>query len=126
LRILVVDDNHQFCDNLKDLLELQGHQVAATYSGAEAVEEVKKAPPNVVLLDAVMPGMDGLATLEAIMNMGAPVPVIMMTGFSGEELLGHALQAGAVALIQKPPDYDELFSLIERSVAGRRGPRAGR
>src|ERR1035437_7009332 len=112
--VLIVDDNRQFCENLKDLLELQGYAATTVYSGLGAVEFVKKTPPDVVLLDVVMPDMDGVATFRRIKQIMPSLPVVLLTGFSDEQRAGEAVQEGVFCLIQKPPDYDKLFDVIQQ------------
>ena len=112
--VLVVDDNRQFCENMKDLLELQGYAAVTAYSGPGAVEFVRRTPPDVVLLDIAMPEMDGVTTFRQIRQITPSVPVVLLTGFSEEQRAGEAIQEGAFCLLQKPPDYHKLFDVIQQ------------
>ena len=80
--ILVVDDDEKigklFCDVLKD----EGHQVEVVTSGDQAVEALKRKTFNLVFLDMIMPGMNGLETLKVLKESNQSVPVVMMTGYS--------------------------------------------
>ncbi|MBI2829728.1 MAG: response regulator [Chloroflexi bacterium] len=112
MRVLVVDDNEEFCENIKDLLEMQGYTVVTAYDGASALDIIKRTLPDVVVLDMLMPGIDGMETFRHIKKMAVPLKVIMLSGFSDEGLKGQALQEGALYVLQKPPDYNKLFELI--------------
>jgi len=60
LKILIVDDNRDFCDSLKDVLEIEGYDVLTAYDGLSALETVKSEPVKFIFMDLVMPVMDGL------------------------------------------------------------------
>ena len=80
-RILLVDDEERFRTNLQKMLGVQGLTVGAASSGAEALEELKRSPYDVIVLDIRMPGMDGLATLKEIKKSINPeAEVIILSG----------------------------------------------
>ena len=116
LKIMIVDDNKEFCESISDVLEMQGHTAVSSLDGEKAIALVKDDPPDVVLLDMVMPGLDGLETLRRIKVLAPGLPVIMISGFSSEENHGAAVQEGLCAFLRKPIDFDELFTLIEAGV----------
>ena len=83
-KILVVDDNQDLCENLKDVFDSEGHDTTCVYDGYEAVRSVQRTTPEIVLLDMFMPGLDGLATFRQIARLAPTARVIMMTGHIDE------------------------------------------
>jgi two-component system response regulator HydG len=115
LKILVVDDNEEFCQNLKDILELHEYEVVTAYDGFKGLELVKQNGFDLVLMDVKMPVMDGVETYKKIKEVSASVPVVMMTAYTVEDLIKEALQKGAYGSLRKPLDFDELFDLITQA-----------
>lgn len=121
IALLLVDDEAEFRDATARILERRGFRVTHAESGAQCLERLQAAVPDVVLLDLKMPGMDGIATLQAIRKDHADLPVIILTGHGGfsEALSGIRLEI--VDFLQKPVDLDDLARRIRRLLAG--GPR---
>jgi len=115
LKILVVDDNEEFCRNVTDILELKGYEVVSAHDGLKALELVKQNGFDMVLMDVKMPVMDGVETYRKVKEIAPNTPVIMVTAFAVEELLREALQQGAYGSLKKPIDFDQLLELIERA-----------
>lgn len=116
-KILVVDDNEEFCRNMIDILELRGYEVVTAADGFEALELVKQDSLDLVLMDVRMPVMDGVETFKKIKEIAPDTPVIMVTAFAVEELIREALREGAFGALRKPLDFDKLFTLIEKAVS---------
>lgn len=116
LKILVVDDDKDFCRNAGDILELKGYEVTAAYEGFKALELVKQNGFGLVLMDVRMPGMDGVETFKKIKEIAPDTPVIMVTAYAVEELMREALQEGAFGFLRKPLDFDKLFQLIKNAI----------
>ena len=119
LRVLIVDDNEDFCRSLADILVLRDHEVSCAYSGFHAVEEVQQNSFDLVVTDIKMPEMNGVETFKKIRGIRPEIPVLMMTGFSVDDLIGEALREGVLGVLRKPVDHDEMFRLIEEATAGR-------
>jgi len=117
LRILVVDDNEEFCQNVVDILELKGYEAVAAYDGFTAMELVERDGFDLVLMDIKMPVMDGVAAFRKIKEISPGIQVIMVTAYSVENLIRDALREGAFGVLSKPLDFDELFDIIERATA---------
>lgn len=117
LKILVVDDNEEFCQNLKDILELQDYEVVTAYDGFKGLKLVKENGCDLVLMDIKMPVMNGVETYKKIKEVAANIPVIMMTAYTVEDLIKEALQKGAYGSLRKPLDFDELFGLIAQATS---------
>ena len=115
LKILVVDDNEEFCRNVTDILELKGYEVMSAYDGFKGLEAVKENGFNLVLMDVKMPVMDGVEAYKKIKEIAADTPVIMVTAFAVEDLIREALQQGAYGSLKKPIDFDQLLELIEQA-----------
>ncbi len=109
--ILVVDDESRIVRFVRMNLELEGYQVAAAATGMEALEKVRDDIPDLVLLDVMMPEMDGFETLERLREIST-VPVIMLTVKGDEEDRIHGLELGADDYVTKPFSPRELASRI--------------
>jgi CheY-like chemotaxis protein len=116
-RILVVDDDADICQTLKDLLELNDYEVVTASSGFIALDVARKTHFDAVLMDIIMPRMNGVETLRNFKKLSPETPVIMATAFAVDEMLNEALDAGAVATLKKPFDCDVLYTTIENSMA---------
>jgi CheY-like chemotaxis protein len=104
------------------LMERVGHRVASVGNGEEALARLKAGGVDLVLMDAEMPVLDGLAAtraLRALPGASARVAVIGVTAHGGEDAAGRFREAGADAVIAKPLDIAELLSAIA-AVVGRR------
>jgi len=112
--VLIVDDRYEDRETLKDILEDKGYKVIEADSGYKAIELVKKGKYNIILLDIKMPDIDGVKTFEEIHRINPNVPVIMVTGYSAEELVQEALNKGAYACITKPFDIEKILSVMEK------------
>jgi len=112
-KILVVDDEKAICEILEEFLSLFGHSVTSANSGADAIEVVHRARPDVVFLDIRMPGMSGLDVLKEIKALDSSVRVIMISAFGDEETEAMARELGADGYIQKPVDLPGLLVLLK-------------
>ncbi len=112
-RILIVDDNVEFCTNITDILELKGYEVMAVHDGFKALEAVKDNSFSVVLMDIMMPMMDGVETHKKLREIAPEVRVIMVTAYAVEDLVKEALRGGAFGAFYKPIDFEKLISCIE-------------
>ena len=111
-KILVVDDEIIIRDLLEDFLSRKGYDVYTASDGRAAIAEVKEIKPYIVLLDIMMPGMDGIDTLEEIRRIDPRVGVIMITGVLDEKLGKRAMKLGAFDYITKPLDLDYLETAV--------------
>jgi CheY-like chemotaxis protein len=110
-KILVVDDNPDSITIIRSILEGHGFHVQVAESGREALEKLKEDPPNVVLLDVMMPEMSGLEVLERIKGGGstAKMPVILVTAKTQDEDVLVGYQYGADYYITKPCTTKQLL-----------------
>ena len=107
-KVLIVDDEPDFCDALRDFLRSKGFKVAIALSGEEALRAYMQEKPDVVLLDIRMPGMDGLETLRELKVLDPGANAIMVTAIEDDEFVKRAMVEGALDYITKPVDHDYL------------------
>jgi DNA-binding response OmpR family regulator len=124
-RILVVDDNALFRTGVERALHSQGYTHVRTASdGWQALESVQKEPPDVVLLDLYLPGMDGLHVLTEIHKIDKNIPILMLTCESDGECIHAAESLGALDYLVKPLEMSILFSSLETRLKDRPTPHA--
>jgi two-component system response regulator HydG len=111
--ILVVDDKFNDRETLKTILEDKGYRVATATDGTEAVEMVKSNHYDIIFLDVVLPGIDGVETFERVKEIDPQATVIMMTGYTVEDLVRKAVSEGAYTCIYKPFNMEKLIELVE-------------
>jgi DNA-binding response OmpR family regulator len=111
-KILVVDDEIEVCNALKEFLSIKGYAVHAAQNGKEALALIQAETPHVVLLDIIMPGMSGIETLQEIKKIAPETGVVMITAVTDEALGNQALQLGADDFITKPVDLDYLENVL--------------
>jgi len=126
--ILVVDDSPEALGFLTQALESAEATVLVATSGAMALTIAERITPDIILLDAVMPQMDGFETCRRLKASGtlAPVPVIFMTGLSDTEHVVHGLESGGVDYLTKPINLDELRARIRVHLANARTAQSAR
>lgn len=109
-RLLVVDDDTAITDSLAPLLRREGFEVAVAHDGRTALAAVEFREPDLIVLDVMLPGLDGRAVLRQLRAAGRQVPVVLLTsvGEAGER--ARALDEGADDYLNKPFDHHELVS----------------
>jgi len=114
-RILVVDDDIETCNVLQEFLHFKGYEVYMAQDGEHAVRTVKEVAPRIVLLDMIMPKMDGIETLQEIKKIDPTIGVIMITAVIDEAMAKRAVALGAYEYITKPLDlhYLELVLMVK-------------
>lgn len=111
-RVLVVDDEPEFCDMLVEYLEGRGFDMLAAYDGEEALRQTQEFQPQVVLLDIWMPGLDGVETLRRIKALPQKTCVVMVSAIEDEETARQTLAMGASDYVCKPVDFAYLNSVL--------------
>lgn len=122
-RICVVDDEPAIRRLLQVKLEERGYEVIAAESGAETLQAIVHRPPDVFVIDLVMPGMDGLELIRRVREQSA-VPIIVLSGIDDEQSKVQALELGADDYMTKPFGVDELLArtrAVMRRGAGAHG-----
>jgi two-component system response regulator MprA len=111
-RILVAEDDRAVRESLVRALQLEGYVVASANNGAEALEAVRQAEPDALLLDVSMPMVDGLTVCRVLRSEGSRVPVLMLTARTETSDRVAGLDAGADDYLPKPYDLDELLARV--------------
>jgi two-component system CheB/CheR fusion protein len=125
--VLVIDDNLDTADSLRDALVLDGHQVQVAYEGESGLALARSFHPEVVLCDLGLPGMDGFAVAEAFRadQELRQVRLIAVSGYGRAEDLEHAFRVGFDQHLVKPPRLDELERMIQGGGAKTPDPHQG-
>jgi len=118
-RILLVDDEAEFLEALSERMRARGMDVATSASAREALETVEQGAFDAVVLDLMMPGMDGLEALRILKEKDPKLQVILLTGHATVEKGVEAMKRGAVDLLEKPADIDTLTQKIKEASAQR-------
>jgi len=111
--VLLVDDEKEFLETLLKRLRKRRIKVTGANSGEEAIKIVKETPPDVVVLDVRMQGMDGIQTLAEIKKIRPAIEVIMLTGHANLDVAVEGMDLGAFDYLMKPTDVDELLYKLE-------------
>lgn len=114
-RVLLVDDEKEFVEQLAERLKIRDYDVTECYSGEEAVESTRQYLYDVVILDVSMPGMDGNEALRRIKHNRPLTEVIMLTGHASVESAIDGMKQGAFDYLMKPCDTNELIAKIENA-----------
>jgi DNA-binding response OmpR family regulator len=114
-RILVVDDDINICSILKYKLNKEGYEVLLASDGFSTLEKAREERPDLIILDIMMPKMDGFETLRRLKSNSKtlPIPVIVLTVLRGEANRARSRELGAVGFISKPFSLRELVSDVK-------------
>jgi len=118
-KILVVDDEHLIRWSLEQSLLKQGYDVTTAASGEEAIRQVQDEPPELMLLDIQLPGMDGLEVLQKVKELDHDIIVVMVTALGVLETAVKAMRLGAHDYINKPFNLDELSIIVKKALETR-------
>jgi two-component system OmpR family response regulator len=115
MRVLVVDDNVELVEMVSIILGLYGHETITAHSGEQAVDLVETEQPDVMLLDLMMPDMDGYETLSRVRGSahGRDMRVIMTTASADLDLEHKVLSAGGDGCIRKPLTPDQIMDALQ-------------
>ena len=116
LKILLVDDEVEFVTTLAERLQLRGAQAQSATDGEEALHMIETDPPQIVILDVMMPGLGGLEVLKRIKIQYARIPVILLTGRGSTKEGIEGMRLGAFDYLIKPINIEELIEKIEKAV----------
>jgi DNA-binding NtrC family response regulator len=117
--VLVIDDEDIMREILDTLLTREGYEVRFASSGAEGIELARSMPFDTAIVDLMMPGLDGLATLEELRKIDEDLPVLMITAFASVETAISAMKHGAFDYVTKPFKNDEVLVVVRNAVERR-------
>ncbi len=115
-RILIVDDEKNIVSSLTGILSDEGYEVSMTDDGVEALEIIQKDPPDLVLLDIWLPGMDGIEVLKTLKTYNPGVKVLIMSGHGTIDTAVKATKLGAQDFIEKPFSLDRITESVENAL----------
>jgi NarL family two-component system response regulator LiaR len=120
IKVLIVDDHQIVRQGLRTFLELNQdiNVVGEALNGADAVQQVRQLAPHVVLMDLVMPIMDGIEATRQIKALGQSVKVIVLTSFTEDDKVFPAIQAGASSYLLKDVSPDDLLEAVRAAYRG--------
>jgi two-component system response regulator HydG len=113
-RVLVIDDDRDHAESIADILSMRGHSVEAAFSGEQGVEIFRRQDFDIVFMDVKLPGMNGVETFFEFKKIRPNARVMMMTGFSLEQLITQALENGALGVLRKPFAIQDLLHVLEQ------------
>jgi two-component system alkaline phosphatase synthesis response regulator PhoP len=115
-RILIAEDEADMAMGLRDNLQFEGYEVIVVGDGEQAVEKTKAERPDLLILDVMMPKLDGLGACRAIRDAGFTMPILMLTAKSQEIDVVRGLEAGADDYVTKPFGVRELLARIKAAL----------
>lgn len=119
-QVLVVDDDVHVRKAISSILQSAGYGVETAEDGAAALTAIRLSRPDLVLLDAVMPVLDGFAVLRALQASPDPPPVVGITAIADHEAFARFLTSGAVAYVCKPITMRQLLQVVRQAIEGAR------
>jgi DNA-binding response OmpR family regulator len=111
-KLLLVDDEVEFVSTLAERLSMRGIEARTANNGDEALRLVKEDPPQVVILDLMMPGMSGLEALQRIKSISTAIQIILLTGIGSTSNGTKGIKMGAFDYLVKPIQIEELMQRI--------------
>jgi two-component system, NtrC family, response regulator HydG len=112
-QVLIVDDDRDMAESLGELVEARGHLVSLAFSGEAGIARFRQHHFDVAFVDVKMPGMNGVQTFLGLRKIDPSAAVIMMTGFSAEQILRDATQAGVLRVVDRSSAALEMLPIIE-------------
>jgi DNA-binding NtrC family response regulator len=119
-RVLVVDDEKLIRWSVAERLQRDGYEVLSAESGEQALEMLAASPPDLMLLDVRLPGIDGVQTLQRALSLHPDLAVLMMSAHSTVDIAVDAMKHGAVDFLVKPFPFQALDAAVERAISAAR------
>jgi two-component system response regulator HydG len=113
-RVLIVDDDRDHAESLADVVEMRGHMTQLAFSGEEAIGYFRAVDFDFVLLDVRLPGINGVDTFLELKKIRPAAQVMMMTGYSVEQLVAQAINGGALGVLHKPFAATQILELLNK------------
>lgn len=114
-KVLLVDDEKDFVESLSERLDIRNFDVTCAYNGDEAIKLMKDQDFDVIILDVLMPGKDGVETLQEMKKIKPLTQVIMLTGNATVETAINGMKLGAYDYLMKPTDTETLVEKIDKA-----------
>ena len=113
IKVLIVDDQRSIRLTLSAILESRGCDVTEVEDGYRAIDAAGESSFDLVLMDIKMPGINGVQTFREIKKISPGSLVVMMTGYAVQDLVDTAMEEGALSVIYKPFEMEEVFKLVD-------------
>jgi DNA-binding response OmpR family regulator len=114
-RVLIVDDEEELVTTIAERLQIRGIQAETATDGETALKMIEENPPQVVVLDVMMPGIGGIEILQRMKAQNLQIPVILLTGYGSTEQGMEGMREGAFDYLMKPCDLNNLISKIREA-----------
>ncbi len=118
LRVFIVDDDPDFVESLATVLESMNYEVQVAYNGETAIEKFRGQDFDIAFMDVKLPGKNGDESFLEVHEFKPEAKVVMMSGYSVEQLLQQAIDNGAWGALKKPFDIQEVLEMIEKNRPG--------
>ena len=118
-RVLLVDDEKDFLDIMAERLGARGMDVTTTTSAEDAIEMVEKNSYDAVIMDLMMPAMDGFKAMKLLLKVRSDLRIILLTGDAPQKKCNEAIKLGALDVIEKPADLNYLTQRIKEAKTSR-------
>jgi len=112
MKILVVDDDMRIVKTTCDVLKIKGYDITGVFSGEEGVEKVKSDPPDCVLMDIKMRGLNGVEAMLQMKQIVPGLPVVLVSAYAADRLMDEAKRGGVYAILSKPLDFPMILSFL--------------
>ena len=112
MRILIVDDDRDHAESISDVLAMRQYQVDLAFSGEEGVAKFRETPFEIVFMDVKLPGINGVEAFFECKKIRPNAKIMLMTGYSLEQLVARALAGGALGVLRKPFAMDEILDIL--------------
>jgi DNA-binding response OmpR family regulator len=114
MRVFIVDDDRDHAESIADVLTMRGFETELAFSGEAGLARFREAEFDIVFMDVKLPGMNGVETFFEFRKIRPDVKVMMMTGFSLEQLIAQAVENGALGVLRKPFEIRDLLGVLEQ------------
>src|ERR1043165_2147643 len=117
-KILIADDAQDLLDNMRESLEMEGYDVIATKDGAEALTELQKGDPDLIITDLMMARLDGFELIRRVRENGAwnHIPILVYSALPAPENSAIVLKLGAISYVNKPCSIDAFLEAVLKSL----------
>jgi CheY-like chemotaxis protein len=119
--ILIIDDSSYMRSRIRGALNAEGYDILEAENGYKGLQMIREHSPNCIILDLILPEVNGLKILKALYDQKTEIPVVVVTADIQESVREQCLELGAKAFINKPPKEDELRNTIKNILDLKKG-----
>ncbi len=112
IRVFIVDDDVDFAESLAEVIEARGHHVEMAHSGEDAIARFNEQDFDIAFMDVRLPGKNGVESFLEIKRLKPKAKIMMMTGYGVDELLAQAVENGALGVLNKPLEVDDVLDAL--------------